>query len=121
MAPAKKQEKQENPPLKEVATHSQNDKIIAALGYIWILCLLPILLKRESKYCQYHGKQGLVLFVASFVVMVLGMIPILGWLIVLPLGWLLIVILSLLGIINALQGRYWEMPFLGKYAQKLNF
>lgn len=99
---------------------TQDEKVIAALGYIWILCLLPILLKKESKYCQHHGKQALVLFVASFIVMILGMVPILGWLIILPLGWLAIIILSLLGIYNATQGNWWAMPYLGKYAEKIN-
>jgi len=28
--------------------------------------------------------------------------------------------LSVLGIINALQGKKWEMPYLGKYAKKIN-
>jgi len=113
--------KKEN--LKEENTStsvSQDEKVIAALGYVWILCLLPILLKKESKFCQHHGKQSLVLFVASFIVMVLGMIPLFGWLIILPLGWLAIVVLSLLGIYNAFIGNWWQMPYLYKYAEKIN-
>lgn len=98
----------------------QDERVIAALSYIWVLCLIPLLTKRSSEYCQFHAKQGLLLFIGSFVVMVLGMIPILGWLIILPLGWLLIIVFSILGIVNALQGKKWEMPYLGKYAAKIH-
>lgn len=98
----------------------QEERVIAALSYIWVLCLIPLLVKKDSEYAQFHAKQGLVLFIGSFAVMVLGMIPILGWLIILPLGWLAIVILSVLGIVNALQGKKWEMPYLGKYAAKIH-
>ena len=98
----------------------QEKRFIAALSYIWVLCLVPLLTRRQDEYCQFHAKQGLVLFIGSFVVMVLGMIPILGWLIILPLGWLVIIVLSILGIINALQGKMWEMPFLGKYAKQIH-
>ena len=93
---------------------TQDEKVLAAIAYIWVLCLVPLLTKKDSEYCQFHAKQGLVLFIASFAVMVLGMIPILGWLIILPLGWIAIVILSILGIVNALQGKRWKMPYLGK-------
>jgi len=98
----------------------QDERVIAALSYIWVLVLIPLLSKKDSEYCQFHAKQGLVLFITSFAIMVLGMIPVLGWLIILPLGWLAITILSILGIINALQGKKWEMPYISKYAKKIN-
>ncbi len=98
----------------------QDEKIMAALSYLWILVLIPLLVKKDSEYCQFHAKQGLVLLVASFVVTVLGMLPIIGWLIILPFGSLFLLILSILGLINALQGKKWELPYLGKYAKKIN-
>ena len=106
------EEKKETPEVKE-------ERLMAAIAYIWILCLVPLLTKKNNKYCQWHAKQGLVLFIVSFAVMILGMIPFFGWLIIFPLGWLLIIVLSLLGIVNALQGKKWEMPFLGKYAKQI--
>ncbi len=93
---------------------------MAVLAYLWILVLIPLFLKRESEFCRFHVKQGLVLFLASLAVMVLGMIPILGWLIILPFGWLVITVLSVLGIISALQGKKWVIPYLGQYAEKID-
>ncbi len=99
---------------------TQEEKAMAVLAYLWILVLIPLLIKKDSDFCRFHVKQGLVLFLASLGVMVLGMIPLLGWLIILPFGWLIITILSILGIINALQGKKWEMPYVGKYAEKID-
>jgi len=108
------------PEKKQVPDEVQEKRVIAAMSYIWILCLIPLLTRRNDQFCQFHGKQGLVLFIGSFGVMILGMIPVLGWLIILPLGCIVIVILSILGIINALQGKKWKMPFIGQYAEKIN-
>lgn len=99
---------------------AQDEKVMAAIAYIWVLCFIPLLTKKNSEFCQFHAKQGLLLFIGSFAVMILGMIPVLGWFIVLPFGWLIIVVFSILGIINALSGKKWEMPYLGKYAAKIN-
>ncbi|EKD47008.1 MAG: hypothetical protein ACD_66C00259G0004, partial [uncultured bacterium] len=41
----------------------EDNKVLAALSYIFILCFVPLLLARDSKFAQYHAKQGLVLFV----------------------------------------------------------
>lgn len=99
---------------------SQDERVMGVLAYLWVLCLLPLLSRKDSEFCQFHAKQGLVLFIGSFAVMFLGMIPVLGWFIILPVGWFLIVVLSLLGILNAWQGKKWEMPFVGGYAKKIN-
>lgn len=95
------------------------NKVIAAIGYIWVLFLVPLLGKKESKFAQFHAKQGLVLFIASIILMVIGWIPILGWLIFF-VGGISILIFSIMGIIKALQGEYWEMPLVGQYAKKIN-
>jgi len=93
----------------------EDNKVIAAIGYVWILCLVPLFLKRHSKFAQFHAKQGLVLFIVEIFGWLIFWIPLVGWL----LG-VLILIFAILGIMNALQGNYWEMPILGKYAKKIN-
>ena len=97
----------------------QENKVVAALGYIGVLCLIPLLAKKDSKYAQFHGKQGLILFIVEIIAFVIGIIPILGWLI----GFIFIIcciILSIIGIIKSLSGEYWKMPVLGQYAEKIN-
>ena len=93
----------------------EENKQVAALSYIWILCLVPLLTKRDSKYAQFHAKQGLVLFIAEIIGSLVFWIPIIGWLL-----WVAAIILAIMGIIKALAGEWWEMPFLAQYAKKLN-
>lgn len=89
----------------------QQNKFWALLSYLHYLFLIPLLAKKDSKFCQFHAKQGLVMFILWFFVW----IPILGWLLGLFLfiAWIIVVI-------NVLQGKYWKIPVIGDYAEKLN-
>lgn len=100
---------------------SSDEKLLGAISYIFLLCLIPLLGKKDSEFAQFHAKQGLLLVLAWFAVWVLGMIPILGWLVILPLGFLLLTLLSVYGFLNAFVGRMVELPLIGKYARKINF
>jgi len=97
----------------------EENKVLAAIGYIWILFLIPLLAKKDSKFCQFHGKQGMILFIAWIVLVVVGWVPFLGW-IIFFFGSIALIILSLVGLIKALTGEYWELPILGQYAKKIN-
>ncbi|MDG1949410.1 MAG: hypothetical protein P8J32_01145, partial [bacterium] len=93
-------------------TNLDEDRLIAAIGYLGILCLVPLLLKKNSAFAQHHGKQGLVVLLAWVVLWIGNIIPILGQ-IVWFVGSIALLILVILGMVNALQGKMWEMPFLG--------
>jgi len=95
------------------------NKLLAAIGYIGILCLVPLLGKKDSKFAQFHGKQGLVLCIAWVINFFVGLIPIIGWLVAF-VGTIALLVLSILGIIKALAGEFWEMPYLAEYAKKIN-
>ena len=104
---------------------SPDEQFMGALSYLWGLCLLPLLNKKDSEFCQFHAKQGFVLFWGSFVVIFLGMIPFMVGNIFLSVGWLLVwcilfVIASLLGLISVWRGKMGEIPFIGDYAKKIN-
>ncbi|PIT90334.1 MAG: hypothetical protein COU22_02770 [Candidatus Komeilibacteria bacterium CG10_big_fil_rev_8_21_14_0_10_41_13] len=93
----------------------EENKILAAVSYIWILCLVPLFLKRKSKFVQFHAKQGLVLFIIEIIGWLVFWIPLIGWIL-----FVYVIIMAVMGIMNAMQGRMWEMPILGKYARKIN-
>ena len=100
----------------------EDNKIISAIGYISVLCLIPLLMAKDSPFAQFHAKQGVVLFIAEVIVFILNgilaFIPFLGWLVALVLN-IGVVVFAIWGIIKALQGEKWEMPILGPYAKKL--
>jgi len=92
-----------------------DDKIVAAMSYFWILFLIPLLSKKDSKFCQFHAKQGLVLFLVEVVGSLVFWIPVFGWAL-----FVLVVAAAVMGIIKTLAGEYWEMPVIGQYAKKIN-
>lgn len=96
----------------------EENKAIAAIGYISILCFVPLLLKKNSTYAQFHAKQGLALFiieVASFVI---------SWTVILaPLSSVILfvcILASLYGIYLAMNGQQKEMPGVSHLAKLLN-
>ena len=100
--------------------HLPDDRFMATIGYLGILCLVPLILKKDSTFAQHHGKQGLVLLIAWIILWVSNVIPVLGQ-IVWMLGSIVLIILMILGMLNALQGRLWNMPVLGAFAKQINF
>ena|SRR3989338_7378258 len=97
----------------------QEGKVLALLSYLGILCLIPLLLKKDNKFVLFHGKQGLVLFLGELAVGIISIIPFLGWFI----GFISIIlfgIISLVGIVQVLMGNYWKIPVAAGLAEKFN-
>lgn len=114
----------------------EEGKIWAILAYLGILCLIPLLMKKDNRFAQHHAKQGLLLFISSFilaiclgiisfVISILAWIPIIGWILAF-LMWLIwivfaisVCIIMITGIVQVLKGKYWIIPVIGKYAKTL--
>lgn len=101
----------------------KGEKMLSALGYISGLCVLPLAMKPKSEFCQFHGKQSLVILILFFV---LSVITVLGSMIGVGgfFGFLFSIvqlILIVMGALNASQGKKWEIPFIAQVAKKLNF
>jgi len=97
----------------------QEGTLFAVISYLGILCLIPLLLKKENKFAHFHGKQGLVLFIGEVGAAIVNIVPILGQLIWI-IAVLLFGILSLAGIVQALMGNYWKIPVVGDIAEKIS-
>ena len=87
------------------------NKAVASLSYIWILFLIPLLLKRKSEFAQFHAKQGMVLFLFSL----LTIIPFLG-----QIMFFLILIISVISIVKVVNGEWWKIPFIYDWSTKFN-
>jgi len=92
----------------------ESSRLVAALSYIWILFLIPLLLKRDSKFAQFHAKQGLVLFVIELIATLIMWIPLVGWLL-----FVIIIILAVAGVIRAYNGEWWKMPYIYNWSEKI--
>ncbi len=102
---------QQNQAQAPVDKDAEENKLSAVLAYLFILCIVPLVLKKESPFAKFHGKQGLILCIAWFFTWV----PFVGWI----LG-IFLAVLSVLGIINALNGKKEKLPLIGEFADKLN-
>ena len=109
--------------MEETSLYTQEDiqenKVIAALSYFGLLVLIPLLVKKESPYCQFHAKQGLVLLISWVAIGIISVIPILGWLVGI-LGSLFLLVMFVIGIINAFSGNVKELPVIGQFGAKIN-
>ncbi len=92
----------------------EKNKSVAALSYLWILCLVPLLMRRSSKFAQFHAKQGVVLFIAEMIISILMWIPVFGQLLL-----VLAIIIAALGFIKSYNGEWWKAPFIYEWSQKI--
>ena len=96
----------------------EEGKSWAAIAYLGILFLIPLLAKKDNDFAQYHARQGMVLFIGYVIVSFVGMIPFLGW-IVSGIAWLLLFILFIMGLINALGGKKKPLPIIGQWGENM--
>lgn len=99
--------------------------MMAIFAYLWILIVIPFLTDSKSDpFVKYHLKQGLALLVFDAIGWILGFfllfIPFIGLLII-WLWWIAALVLTIIGIMNVLNGKEVELPFVGQYAKKFNF
>lgn len=95
----------------------QDNKIWAALSYVGILFILPLLVNGgNSRYGKFHANQGFILFLAGIVCVIAGgilsLIPIIGGILSALLS-LALLALTIIGIINAANGKAKELPLIG--------
>ncbi len=92
---------------------AEKNKGMAILAYF--VFFIPMLTDaKNSKFAMFHANQSLVLLLLMIVVTVVGgIIPLLGWFIIIPFGSLAVFIFWVMGIINAAGGKMKELPLIG--------
>ena len=94
----------------------EEGKALAVISYFWLISLIVLLVKKDNEFVLFHARQGFVLAllytlffaipILNFITGILGMIGIL---------------FATIGAVKAYSGETWKMPFLGDFAQKINF
>jgi uncharacterized membrane protein len=112
------------PPADYVATAAPategglSDTAAGAIAYITIIPAIIFLVMppyNTKPFVKFHAFQCLGLGVTGFCLGIIGIIPILGW-IVLFLGMIGLVIVWILCILKASQGGAFKLPIIGKFA-----
>ncbi|MEK7631505.1 MAG: hypothetical protein AAB445_01380 [Patescibacteria group bacterium] len=79
--------------------------LLAALGYVWFICLAILFLKRDDPFIHAHAKNGTALFVLS----VLWFFPVFG---------VIILAFELYGLYQAFIGNSYKLPIIGDWLEK---
>ncbi len=93
---------------------SDTSKILAGIGYIVpIIALIAVLIDpyKDEKFVKFHAVQALGLALVLIVSGIVSAVPVLGWIISF-VAWIAWVVFAILGMINALQAKYYEVPVL---------
>lgn len=94
------------------------ENIFSIISYVGVLCLVPILMKKEDPFTKFHARQGLMLFIIEIGLMIIGIIPFLGA-VISQIGMLACLVVSIMGIIKVLKAEQWKIPYVGDWAEKL--
>ncbi len=94
--------------------------LMAALSYVGPLVIVSYLTAKDDPFVKFHIKQGLVVFIGDIAVWFLSSMLWGFWMIMqfVNLG---LIVLSIIGIINAVQGKEKDLPLVGQYAKNFNF
>jgi uncharacterized membrane protein len=98
-----------------------SENAAGALAYVTIIPAVIFLIVEpynRNSYIRYHSWQSIFLCVGAIAIhLVLGMIPIIGWIIV-PFVSLGFLVLWIIVILKALKGERFKLPVIGDLAEK---
>jgi uncharacterized membrane protein len=106
-------------PSQPGAQSGLSDNAAGALAYVTIIPAIIFLIVEpynKNSYIRFHSWQSIFLGIAFVAIhIVLGIIPLIGWLVLLllDLGFL---VLWIVVILKALKGERFQLPVIGKYA-----
>jgi uncharacterized membrane protein len=111
----------DDPNTAATATSGLSDNAAGALAYVTIIPAIVFLLVEpynKKPFIRFHAWQCIFLFIACIAVeFILGIIPIIGWIII-PFFGLGILALVIFLIIKASQGSKIVLPLIGPFAEK---
>jgi uncharacterized membrane protein len=96
------------------------ENVAGLLCYVlgWITGLVFILIEKENKMVRFHALQSIIVFGAITVVsIILGLIPLIGYILGIILS-ILALVLWILLMIKAYQGEKYKLVIAGDIAEK---
>lgn len=107
-----KPKKQKEPERQDMTT--LHERTIAAMSYFGFLAIVPFYLKKDSEFCRFHGKQGMLIAIMFFIAKLLTVLDLFN-----DLALILQVIIMFRMGFAALSGRWKQMPFFYDWACQL--
>lgn len=98
------------------STFGLEKNVASALAYAlgWVSGIIFFLAEKEDKDIRFHALQSIVFFGA---LSILGMVPIVGWMLS-PFLFLIGLVGWIFLLIKAYQGEKFELPIVGEFVKK---
>lgn len=90
------------------------ERTIAALSYVGFFAIVPFYFKKDSKFCRFHGKQGMLIAIIFFLASLLSVINFF-----MDLALLLQFVIFVKMGFSALSGRWTKLPWVYDMSCKL--
>ena len=102
---------------KSKTSGTEKNTGMAVVAYL--LFFIPLLIDdvKDDPFVKFHVKQGLLIFLTVIAGLIVGIIPVIGWVIAIIIPFFVFVLL-IIGILNALAGKKEPLPLIGKYAEE---
>jgi len=97
-----------------------DENVAGLLSYLvgFITGILFFVLEKDNSFVRFHAMQSIITFGGIFVIsLVLGFIPIIGWILALLLPFVALILWILL-MVKAYQGERYKLPVVGDIAEK---
>jgi uncharacterized membrane protein len=108
------------PTPSQPAQSGLSENAAGALAYVTIIPAIIFLVAEpynKNPFIKFHAWQNIFLCICMFAVGIVGIIPILGWLIVL-ISVPIMLIVWLICLLKALKGEKFKLPIIGDLAEK---
>jgi uncharacterized membrane protein len=96
----------------------RDDTVLLVLCYVGLLALVPYFVGRGQPIVRWHARQGLALGLLGVGCAALAVVPYLGF--VGHLGLAGVLVLSIVGVVKALDRAEWRMPVAADVADRLD-
>jgi uncharacterized membrane protein len=111
----------EKPPVApDPSSTGLDPKVAGLLCYLAgpISGIIFLILEKQSRYVRIHALQSIIVFVSLSVInLVIGIVPLIGWLISSLLS-IATFVLWIALMVLALQGRIYKLPVVGDFAEQ---
>jgi uncharacterized membrane protein len=97
-----------------------DENVAGLLCYVlgWVSGLVFFLIEKKNKFVRFHALQSIIVFgVLTLASIIIGWIPIIGWVIA-WLIWVLAIVLWIILMVKAYQGEKFKLPWSGNLAEK---
>lgn len=101
---------------KEQSSTGLDENVAGFLCYLlgFITGIVFLLVEKKSSFVKFHAKQSTITFLGLFVIyLLIWWVPVIG-----ALTWILSLVLWLILMIKALQGKRYSLPIVGKMAER---